>query len=251
MKLEEFVKALEEAIKRKKVVIFSGAGLSTASGIKDFRGKNGLYKENIDAETILSRDYFIEHPEEFYKFFRENLINDGVKPNLMHEVIADMQKEGIISGIITQNIDGLDIEAGSKGVIEIHGSANRFSCMECREHYSLEDIKSMDLLPRCKCGGIIRPDIVLYGEPLVDAFVWEAQREVASANTMIVLGSSLVVDPAAKLVKSFIVDRQKNEDKKLFIINQGQTYYDYFADYRYDGDMINVAKKIKRIIKKN
>lgn len=244
MGLDEFVEALEEAIKRKKLVIFSGAGLSTASGIKDFRGKNGLYKENIDAEEILSNHFFLNNPEEFYAFFRKSLINDGVKPNLMHEIISNMQKEGIVSGIITQNIDGLDTEAGSKDVIEIHGNTNRFFCMKCNKQFSLDDIKSMDLVPRCKCGGLIRPDIVLYEEPPKQINIWNAQRMIENANSLLVLGTSLKVNPAAGLVKSFVINKRFIKDKKFFIINQGPTDYDYFADYKFDGDIIEVAKKL-------
>ena len=229
------------------MVIFTGAGLSTASGIKDFRGKNGLYKENIDAETILSHHYFIEHPKEFYIFYREKLINEGIKPNLMHEVICNLQKEGYVSGIITQNIDGLDTMAGTKGVIELHGNANNFYCMNCKKKYSLNDIKEMDLVPKCKCGGIIRPDIVLYEESLDMNALWSSQEKIGNAKNILVIGSSLKVNPAAGLLHDFIVEKRRHKDKKLFIINQGETDYDYFADYKYDGDVIEVAKKIKKL----
>lgn len=251
MEINDFVKALNEALDKKKMVVFTGAGLSTASGIKDFRGENGLYKENINAEEILSHHFMIENPKEFYEFFRDKLINEGIKPNLMHEVISQLQKDGYVSGIITQNIDGLDTMAGSKDVIELHGSANEFYCMDCKKKYSIDDIKNMDLIPKCECGGIIRPDIVLYEEPLESFNIQAAQTKVTYAKNMLVLGSSLRVNPAASLVHDFIVEKRFDKNKKLFIVNKGETDYDYFADYKYDGDIIEVAKKIKTLKKED
>ena len=247
MGIDEFIKVLNEAIDKKNMVVFTGAGLSTASGIKDFRGKNGLYKENINAEEILSHHFMINNPLEFYNFFRDNLVNDNIKPNLMHELIAELQEKGYVSGIITQNIDGLDSMAGSKNVVEIHGNATRFYCMDCKKKYSLSEIKSMDIVPKCECGGIIRPDVVLYEEPLKQNDIWTSQLLVQTANNMLVLGSSLKVNPAASLVHDFIIEKRYDKNKKLFIVNQGETDYDYFADYKYDGDIIEVAKKIKKL----
>ena len=250
MNLDEFMEALNEAIDKKGMVVFTGAGLSTASGIKDFRGKNGLYKENINAEEILSHHYLIENPKDFYVFFRDKLINEKVKPNLMHEVIASMQQKKIVTSIITQNIDGLDTMAGSKNVNELHGNANEFYCMDCKKKYSLNDIEKMDLVPKCECGGIIRPDIVLYEEPLGKSKIWSAQGKIAYANSLLVLGSSLTVSPAASLVYDFISRKHFDENKKLFIVNQGKTDYDHLADYKYDGDIIEVAKEIKKTLKR-
>ena len=247
MGIDEFIKVLNEAIDKKNMVVFTGAGLSTASGIKDFRGKNGLYKENINAEEILSHHFMINNPLEFYNFFRDNLVNDNIKPNLMHELIAELQEKGYVSGIITQNIDGLDSMAGSKNVVEIHGNATRFYCMDCKKKYSLSEIKSMDIVPKCECGGIIRPDVVLYEEQLKQNDIWTSQLLVQTANNMLVLGSSLKVNPAASLVHDFIIEKRYDKNKKLFIVNQGETDYDYFADYKYDGDIIEVAKKIKKL----
>lgn len=247
MSLDEFVREFNASLDEKNMVIFTGAGLSTASGIKDFRGEHGLYKENINAEEILSHDYFVEHPEEFYSFYREKLINDGIKPNIMHEVIQELQEKGYVSGVITQNIDGLDTMAGTKDVVELHGNANNFYCNKCKKKYSLSDIESMDLVPKCECGGIIRPDIVLYQEPLDMFTLQSARSKVEYAKNMLVLGSSLKVNPAAALVHDFIVNKKLKKSKKLFIINKGETDYDYFADYKYDGDLIEVAKKIKKL----
>lgn len=254
MSIDEFVKAIEQAIDKKGMVVFTGAGLSTASGIKDFRGKNGLYKEKtskgITPEEILSHHFMMENPTDFYKFFRDKLINDKVKPNIMHYVIAELQDKGIVSGIITQNIDGLDTMAGSKDVIEIHGNANNFYCINCLKKYSLDDIKNKELVPKCECGGIIRPDIVLYEEKLDQMKIWSSQAKITNANSLLVLGSSLTVNPAASLVKDFIIDKRYDKDKKLFIVNQGPTDYDYYADYKYDGDIVEVANKIKTYVKK-
>ncbi len=232
---------------KKNIVVFTGAGLSTASGIPDFRGKNGLYNKNINAEEILSHHFMIENSLEFYKFFRDNLINGNVKPNLMHKVISSLQEKGIVSGIITQNIDGLDIMAGSQ-VIELHGNANRFYCMKCGKKYN--SIDSMDLVPKCSCGGMIRPDVVLYEEGLDHLSLVNAKEIIEHANCLLVIGSSLKVNPAASLVHDFIVEKKFKRNKKLFIINMGETDYDYFADYKYDGDVIDIANEIGDYIKK-
>ena len=244
----KFMYNLTPFLKNKNIVVFSGAGLSTASGIKDFRGKNGLYKENINAEEILSHHFMLNNPIEFYKFFRENLINGNVKPNLMHEVISLLQNDGVVSGIITQNIDGLDNIAGSSNVIELHGNASRFYCMNCNKEYS--DISTFDLVPKCNCGGMIRPDIVLYEELLDNYLLMSAKDKIKYANCLLVIGSSLKVNPAASLVHDFIVEKRFKNDKKLFIINMGATDYDYFADYKYDGDIIEIAKEIEKVYKK-
>lgn len=246
---KEFMDSFMPFLEKKGIVVFTGAGLSTASGIPDFRGKNGLYSKNINAEEILSHHFMLENPIEFYKFFRENLINGNVKPNLMHKVISLLQNDGIVSGIITQNIDGLDIMAASKDVIELHGNACRFYCMDCGKKYS--DISSMDLVPKCTCGGIIRPDIVLYEEGLDNFLLMGSKEKIKYANCLLVIGSSLRVDPAASLVHDFIVEKRFKRNKKLFIINMGETAYDYFADYKYDGDIIDIAKEIEKVYKKS
>lgn len=249
MTLDEFMNALIPYIEKGNMVVFTGAGLSTASGIKDFRGKNGLYKENIDAEEILSHHFFMEHPKEFYEFLRDKLINDGIEPNLMHKVIAELQKEEKISGVITQNIDGLDTMAGTEGVLEVHGSIAEFYCMGCNKRYALKDIIGMDTVPKCSCGSIIRPDIVLYGE--MPRYESDARALIFNAKSLVVLGSTLVVDPVAEWVKTFAKTSGRNRtDRKLFIVNMGRTALDYLADYKYDGDIIEVAKEIENYQKK-
>lgn len=246
---KEFMDNFRPFLEKKGIVVFSGAGLSTASGIKDFRGKNGFYKENINAEEILSHHFLVRNPEEFYKFFRSSLVNENVKPNLMHKVISNLEKNGIVSGVITQNIDGLDIMAGSKDVIEIHGNACRFYCMKCKKEYS--DISSFSLVPRCRCGGMIRPDVVLYEEGLDSSLLMRAREMISECNCLLVIGSSLKVNPAAALVYDFIVSKRFDSNKKLFIINMGETEYDDFADYKYDGDMMDIAKEIDKVYKKS
>ena len=246
-KLDEFMEKFMTQFEKKGIVVFTGAGLSTASGIKDFRGDNGLYKENIDAEAILSHDYFINHPKEFYKFFRENLLNTNIKPNQAHLLISELEKEGYVNAVITQNIDGLDKEAGTKNVIDIHGDVKKFYCTNCNREYTLEEIEKMDLVPKClDCNSIIRPDIVLYQEQLDNYKLMSAKSAVHYATTLLVIGSSLKVNPAASLVHDFLVDARFNHNKKLFIVNKGETDYDGFVkDSKYDGDVIEFAKILK------
>lgn len=250
LNINEFMEKFIPQFEKKGIVVFTGAGLSTASGIKDFRGENGLYKENINAETILSHNYFINHPEEFYDFFRNNLLNNNVKPNLAHKVIAELEHLGYVNTIITQNIDGLDLLAGSNNVIEIHGNATKFYCTGCKKEYSLEDINNMEMVPKCtNCNSIIRPDIVLYDEQLDGYNLMSAKTTVSYATTLLVIGSSLKVNPAARLVHDFLVDARFDKNKKLFIINKGETDYDGFVkDSKYDGDVIEFAKTLKKFI---
>lgn len=249
MNIDEFMEALIEYIEKKGMTVLTGAGVSTASGIRDFNGKNGLYKERIDGREILSRNFFEENPLDFYKFFRKYLINKNVKPNLMHKVIADLQKDGVVNAVITQNIDGLDIEAGSKEVFEIHGNASKFQCLSCGCKYSLDDIIEMDIVPKCKCGGIIRPNIILYGEDPESCLFQIARNKIKYSNSVLVLGTRLEVGTADTLVRDFIGEKEyfmgQKLDKKLFVVNKGPTVYDYFADYRYAGDIIEVAERIK------
>jgi len=217
MNIDDFVEEFAKQIVKKKIVVFTGAGMSTASGIKDFRGENGLYKENIDAEKILSLKYFVEHPKEFYEFYRKNLlISDNIKPNIAHELIKYYQDKGYIDSIITQNIDGLDKKVGLKNVIELHGNASKFYCTKCHKKYTVDQIKNMDIVPICdECKSIIRPDIVLYTEKLEISNLWFAKQYISNANTLLVIGSSLKVNPASSMVHDFIVDARHNKNKEL------------------------------------
>lgn len=244
--MDEFINSFVEQLEKKNLVVFTGAGMSTASGIKDFRGTNGLYKENVNAETILSHTYFMRYPEEFYKFFRDKLINE-VKPNEAHYLIKELEEKGYVNALITQNIDNLDNIAGTKNVIELHGNAENFYCIKCNKKYTIEDIKKMDLVPKCECGNILRPDIVLYEEPLDNFKLMHAKEEIKKAKTLLVIGSSLLVNPAATLVHDFIVDMRFNKEKKIFIVNKGKTAYDGFVkDTKYDGDVIEFTKALRK-----
>lgn len=203
---------LYEIIKNsKRIVFFGGAGVSVASGIPDFRGANGLY--NKAPEEIISHHYFLENTKEFYEFYKDNLVFKNAKPNPCHEALAILEEKGYLKAIITQNIDGLHQMAGSKNVIELHGSIYRNYCMKCHKFYALEDI-TFDSIPRCSCGGIIKPDVVLYEEALNDDVIEKAIYEISNADTLIVAGTSLVVYPAASFVKFF-------RGRNLIVINLG------------------------------
>lgn len=203
---------LYEIIKNsKRIVFFGGAGVSVASGIPDFRGANGLYNKVL--EEIISHHYFLENTKEFYEFYKDNLVFKNAKPNPCHEALAILEEKGYLKAIITQNIDGLHQMAGSKNVIELHGSIHRNYCMKCHKFYALEDI-TFDSIPRCSCGGIIKPDVVLYEEALNDDVIEKAIYEISNADTLIVAGTSLVVYPAASFVKFF-------RGRNLIVINLG------------------------------
>lgn len=203
---------LYEIIKNsKRIVFFGGAGVSVASGIPDFRGANGPY--NKVPEEIISHHYFLENTKEFYEFYNDNLVFKNAKPNPCHEALAILEEKGYLKAIITQNIDGLHQMAGSKNVIELHGSIHRNYCMKCHKFYALEDI-TFDSIPRCSCGGIIKPDVVLYEEALNDDVIEKAIYEISNADTLIVAGTSLVVYPAASFVKFF-------RGRNLIVINLG------------------------------
>lgn len=201
----------------KRIVFFGGAGVSTASGIPDFRSEDGLYaKEGMDAETILSASYFALHTAEFYDFYRKYMVHPEAEPNTVHRWLYELEKEDRLRGIVTQNIDGLHKIAGNKRVYELHGSIYRNNCVNCETSYPLEKIME-EGIPRCdKCGGIIKPEVVLYGEPLDKYTMIGACREISNADTMIVAGTSLAVEPAASLLEYF-------DGKNLIVINKDAT----------------------------
>ena len=184
------------------IVFFGGAGVSTESGIPDFRSVDGLYNQKwkYPPETILSRSFFERDPAEYYRFHREKLVIDGVKPNRAHLRLAQLEQEGKLKAVITQNIDGLHQAAGSKNVLELHGSILRAYCSRCRKPYPAEIINKGSGVPRCSCGGVIRPDIVLYEEPLDNDIVRSAISYIRNADILIMGGTSLKVYPAAGLL---------------------------------------------------
>lgn len=207
------------------VVFFGGAGVSTESGIPDFRSVDGLYNQKwkYPPETILSHTFFVKYPEEYYRFHREKLVIDGVKPNAAHLKLAELEKAGKLRAVVTQNIDGLHQAAGSKKVLELHGSILRSYCSACGRPYPADKMNRGEGVPCCSCGGVIRPDIVLYEEPLDDAVVSEAIRVISEAEVLIIGGTSLNVYPAAGLINYY-------RGNKLALVNLSRTLYDDEAD---------------------
>ena len=206
-------------------VFFGGAGVSTESGIPDFRSVDGLYHQECayPPETILSHSFFERHPDEYYRFHRAKLVIENVQPNTAHKRLASLEAEGKLRAVITQNIDGLHQAAGSKNVLELHGSILRAYCSRCRKPYPQEVINHGEGVPRCSCGGVIRPDIVLYEEPLDQDVMEEAVRYIRNAEILIIGGTSLSVYPAAGLIRYY-------RGSKLVLVNRGETPYDGYAD---------------------
>ena len=205
----------------KRIVFFGGAGVSTESGIPDFRSVDGLYHQKFDypPETILSHSFFYAHTEEFYRFYREKMLLTDVEPNRAHRALAELEQQGKLSAVVTQNIDGLHQKAGSKKVFELHGSIYRNFCQNCRKFYGPEVIQQSAGVPRCGCGGIIKPDVVLYEESLDDRCIMGAVRAIAEADLLIVGGTSLTVYPAAGLIRYY-------QGSRLVLINRDETPYD-------------------------
>ncbi len=201
----------------KRIVFFGGAGVSTESGIPDFRSVDGLYNQRykFPPETIISHSFFERNPEEFFRFYRDRMIFPDAKPNAAHLKLAEWEKSGILSTVVTQNIDGLHQLAGSKNVIELHGSVHRNYCTKCGKFYPLSAVTETDGVPRCECGGTIKPDVVLYEESLKSEDIENAVSEISSADTLIIGGTSLVVYPAAGLVRYF-------NGKHLVVINKSE-----------------------------
>lgn len=229
--MDEKIAKLQEMIdESQKIVFFGGAGVSTESGIPDFRSQDGLYKQKwkYPPETIISRTFFDANPKEFYRFYREKLIIKDAKPNITHLKLAELEAAGKLSAIVTQNIDGLHQKAGSKKVFELHGSTLRNFCMNCGKPYDedfiLQSKDSPDTLPHCsECGGLIKPDVVLYEEGLDDGIVNGALEAISQADMLIIGGTSLVVYPAAGFIRYFAGDH-------LVMINKTETQADNMAD---------------------
>jgi NAD-dependent deacetylase len=207
-----------------RVVFFGGAGVSTESGIPDFRSVDGLYnqKYKFPPEKILSHSFFQKHPEEFYRFYHDKLAVRGILPNITHNYLANLEKEGKLTAVITQNIDGLHTMAGSRSVYELHGSLYRNYCVKCKMKYEIDYILDCENVPVCSCGGIIRPDVVLYEEPLDDDVVAGAVENILDADLLIVAGTSLNVYPAAGLIRYF-------SGNNMVLINRDRTPFDSYA----------------------
>lgn len=204
-----------------RIVFFGGAGVSTESGLKDFRSQDGLYHEKYDypPETILSHSFFFSHTAEFYRFYRDKMLCLTAKPNAAHLALARLEQRGKLSAIVTQNIDGLHQAAGSKRVFELHGSVHRNHCLQCGKFYTAEDIERSTGVPRCTCGGLIKPDVVLYEEGLDQKCLMGAIQAIAQADLLIVGGTSLTVYPAAGLLQYYGGNR-------LVLINRDATPLD-------------------------
>ena len=221
------------------IVFFGGAGVSTESGIPDFRSVDGLYNQKwkYPPETILSHTFFERYPEEYYRFHREKLVIDGVKPNRCHLRLAELEREGKLKAVITQNIDGLHQLAGSRNVLELHGSVLRNHCVKCGRSYGLEAVTSCEGVPKCTCGGTIKPDVVLYGECLDEDVIEASVKAIRNADMLIIGGTSLVVYPAAGLVDYY-------RGNRLVLINRDPTGYDSSADLLITGKIGEVFSQV-------
>ena len=216
----------------RRIVFFGGAGVSTESGIPDFRSADGLYnqKYKFPPERIISHSFFMSQPEEFYRFYRDRMIFPEAKPNAAHLKLAELERAGKLSAVITQNIDGLHTAAGSRNVIELHGSVHRNHCMKCGRAYGLDFIADGEGIPRCECGGIVKPDVVLYEEGLDENDINRAINAIAEADVLIIGGTSLVVQPAAGLIRFF-------DGRRLVVINKTPTSADDEADIVINGSI--------------
>ena len=199
-----------------RIVFFGGAGVSTESGIPDFRGEDGLYRQRYayPPETIISHSFYVRHPEIFFDFYRNRMLYPNAKPNVVHQRLAQWERDGKLLAVVTQNIDGLHQKAGSRKVLELHGSVLRNHCTRCGQFYGVERIVNSRGVPRCSCGGIIKPDVVLYEESLDEDVMAEAIHYIRQADMLIIGGTSLVVYPAAGLVQYY-------RGHKLAVINKG------------------------------
>ncbi len=209
----------------KRLVFFGGAGVSTESGIPDFRSVDGLYnqKYKYPPEEIISATFFRERPEEFFAFYKEKMLPLGFEPNVTHKVLARWEREGKLSAVVTQNIDGLHQKAGSKNALELHGSVLRNYCTRCGRSYSAAFVKNSSGIPRCDCGGIVKPDVVLYEESLDSDVMYRAARAISEADVLIVAGTSLTVYPAAGMIAYY-------RGSRMVLINRDHTPYDNEAD---------------------
>lgn len=209
----------------KRIVFFGGAGVSTESGIPDFRSVDGLYNQKFDypPETIISHSFFMKNPEYFFRFYREKMLPLGFSPNITHKKLAQWEEAGKLTAVITQNIDGLHQKAGSRRVLELHGSVLRNYCMKCHKSYSAEYIKNSQGICRCDCGGIVKPDVVLYEESLDSQVLEKSIYAIAQCDLLIVGGTSLTVYPAAGLLRYY-------PGHRLVLINRDETPYDNQAN---------------------
>ena len=247
--LEDKIRTLAEWIKESSsIVFFGGAGTSTESGIPDFRSAAGLYQTEHHSpyppEVMLSHSFFMEHPEIFYDFYRSKMLHPDAEPNGCHKLLARLEREDKLKAVITQNIDGLHQKAGSKEVLELHGSIHRNYCMECSRFYSLAEIMAMtEVVPRCTdCGGMVKPDVVLYEEELDSGILMKSIQEISTADLLIIGGTSLTVHPAAELVTYF-------HGSKTALLNADPTFYDQRAGLLIADRIGQVMKRVDALIR--
>ena len=235
-KIQQFKQMINES---NNIVFFGGAGVSTESGIPDFRSKDGLYNQKYDypPEEILSHTFFINHTDAFYKFYKDKMNSLKYKPNITHIKLAELEEKGKLKAIVTQNIDGLHQKAGSKNVYELHGSVLRNYCMKCYKFYDAEYVFTSKGIPKCSCGGMIKPDVVLYEEGLDEETLENAIRAIRHADVMIVAGTSLTVQPASSLLNYYA-------GNKLVLINRDVTPYDNWANLVIHESLGNVFENI-------
>ena len=239
--MEEQIKRLQEWIDgSESIVFFGGAGVSTESGIPDFRSVDGLYNQKYDypPEEILSRTFFDRRPEEFYRFYRDKMLCLDARPNTAHQKLAQLEQVGKLRSVVTQNIDGLHQMAGSKRVWELHGSVHRNFCTRCKKPYPVEFIRDSQGVPTCSCGGTVKPDVVLYEESLDSRVLEGALADIQQADLLIIGGTSLAVYPAASLVNYYRGDR-------LVLINKSPTPYDRRADLAIAGPIGRILEQIQ------
>lgn len=238
--MDEAVKELKELIDgSNNIVFFGGAGVSTESGVPDFRSEDGLYHQQYKypPEQILSHTFYMRMPEEFFRFYKDKLLITGVKPNKAHLKLAELEKEGKLKAVITQNIDGLHQAAGSKEVLELHGSVHRNYCEECGKFYDFDFMAQADGVPRCSCGGRIKPDVVLYEEGLDMGIMQKAVDYISNADVLIIGGTSLAVYPAAGLIDYY-------RGNKLVLINKSATPRDRQADLVVQGAIGEILDQV-------
>ena len=226
--MNDKIDKLKELIEKSdNIVFFGGAGVSTESNIPDFRSSSGLFSQklnkNFTPEQLVSHTFFVNYPEEFFKFYKDKLIYQDAKPNNAHKALAKLEEKGKLKAVITQNIDGLHQMSGSKNVLELHGSTLRNYCMDCGKSYDIDYIENSKGVPKCECGGIIKPDVVLYEEMLNDDTITKSVQYISNADVLIIGGTSLNVYPAAGFINYF-------KGSKLVIINKAATSADKNAD---------------------
>ncbi|MGN0558053.1 MAG: NAD-dependent protein deacylase [Acutalibacteraceae bacterium] len=238
-KINELKRMINES---KSICVFTGAGISCPSGIPDFRSADGLYNQKSNTgytpEQIISHSFFVSHTDMFYEFYKSKMIYENAQPNIAHKYFADLEKQGKSVSVVTQNIDGLHQKAGSKNVLELHGSIYRNYCVKCGAFYGLEAVVSQKGVPVCsKCGGVIKPQVVLYEEPLDEKTINSALNAIENADLMIVIGTSLTVYPAASYIRFF-------RGNNLVLINKTKTTQNQIADLEIYDDVANVINQL-------